>query len=83
MYLCRLKACLGAKVWSSMLAIYKRTNIMMKKKAYQKPTMKVVMLQQRCQILAGSVAANRSSYGAANSGVDSDELDTNGNWEWE
>lgn len=56
---------------------------MMKKKAYQKPTMKVVMLQQRCQILAGSVAAKRSSYGAANSGVDSNELDTNGNWEWE
>ncbi len=56
---------------------------MMKKKAYQKPTMRVVMLQQRCQILAGSVAAKRSSYGVANSGVDSNELDTNSNWEWE
>ena len=56
---------------------------MMKKKAYQKPTMRVVMLQQRCQILTGSVAAKRSSYGVANSGVDVSEVNsTTGEWEW-
>ena len=39
----------------------------MNTKVYQRPTMKVVQLQQRCHILAGSgVEANRSSYGAAN-----------------
>ena len=38
----------------------------MKRKDYEKPTMKVVKLQQQCQILAGSgVEANRSGYGAA------------------
>ena len=31
---------------------------MMKKKGYQKPTMKVVILQHHCHILAGSVEAS-------------------------
>jgi hypothetical protein len=55
----------------------------MKKTNYERPTMRVVQLEHRCQILAGSVKANRNSYGVANSAVDSQELDTNGNWEWE
>ena len=38
----------------------------MKRKDYQKPTMKVVLLQQRTHLLAGSVEANRNGYGAAN-----------------
>ena len=39
----------------------------MKRKNYERPMTKVVQLQQRCHILAGSgVEANRSSYGAAN-----------------
>ena len=37
----------------------------MNKKDYQKPTMKVVMLKQRCQILVGSVNATRNGYGDA------------------
>jgi len=38
----------------------------MKRKDYEKPTMKVVQLQHQCHILAGSgVEANRSGYGAA------------------
>ena len=38
----------------------------MKRKDYQKPTMRVVKLQQRSHILAGSnVRAMRSGYGAA------------------
>ena len=53
----------------------------MKKKEYQKPTMEVVILQQHCQILAGSVDASRSDYGTANSDVDSNEL-VNGDWAW-
>ena len=58
----------------------------MKRKEYLKPTMKVVKLQQQAPLLAGSgqVQANRSSYGMANYGVDSNEqLDSDGNWEWE
>ena len=42
---------------------------MMNKKDYQKPTMKVVKLEHKCQILAASdgnsVSANRSGYGTA------------------
>lgn len=38
----------------------------MKRKDYQKPTMQIVKLQQSQQILAGSVEAQRSSYGSAN-----------------
>ena len=37
----------------------------MRKKDYQKPTMKVVKLQHHCHILAGSVEASRSGYGTA------------------
>lgn len=39
----------------------------MKKTNYERPTMKVVQLKHRCQILAVSneVQAQRSSYGAA------------------
>lgn len=37
----------------------------MKRKDYQKPTMRVVELQQRTMLLAGSVEAQRSSYGIA------------------
>ena len=56
----------------------------MNKKDYQKPTMRIVMLQHQCQILTGSqgLGANRSSYGAANNGIDFNELDANGNWAW-
>ncbi len=38
----------------------------MKRKNYERPTMQVVKLEQTCQILAGSVEANRSGYGDAN-----------------
>ena len=37
----------------------------MKRKDYQKPTMTVVELRNRTQLLAGSVGAERSSYGRA------------------
>ena len=53
----------------------------MNKKDYEKPTMTVVELRNRTQLLAGSVQAMRSSYGTANQGVSSDELN-NGEWEW-
>ena len=57
----------------------------MNKKDYEKPTMTVVELRHRTQLLTGSVqskvSANRSSYGNANYGVDSSELN-DGEWEW-
>ena len=34
----------------------------MKQKDYQKPTMRIVKLQHKSQILAGSVQAKRSGY---------------------
>ena len=38
----------------------------MKRKDYQKPTMKVVKLEHYCDILAGSLGANRGdTYGTA------------------
>ncbi|WP_288280861.1 hypothetical protein [uncultured Prevotella sp.] len=39
----------------------------MKRKTYQKPTMKVVKLEHQCHILFGSdgVGASRCSYGTA------------------
>ena len=36
----------------------------MKKKPYEKPTMKVVLLQQQTHLLAGSGGGSRSPYGA-------------------
>ena len=40
------------------------------KKEYMKPTMQVVELQQKCQILAGSADAN-----GMNNGLQGDEVD--------
>jgi hypothetical protein len=37
----------------------------MNKKDYEKPTMTVVELRHRTQLLAGSVQATRNSYGEA------------------
>ena len=48
----------------------------MKRKDYQKPTMKVVLLKQQGHILAGSnVRAMRSGYGAAETDTWGDEGD--------
>ena len=52
------------------------------RKTYEKPTTTVVVMQHRTQLLTGSVQANRSGYGTANYGV-TDELDSDGSWEWE
>ena len=54
----------------------------MKPKDYQKPTTRVVELQQRTMLLAGSVVdATRDDYGNANSDVT--ETLTDGEWVWE
>ena len=53
----------------------------MNKKDYEKPTMTVVELRHRTQLLVGSVGAQRSSYGIANSEV-ATELNDAGEWEW-
>ena len=55
----------------------------MKRKNYQKPTMTVVELRHRTQLLTGSgVKGMRSSYGTANNDVSLDELNSDGEWEW-
>ena len=56
----------------------------MKKKEYQKPAMRVVLIQQHAHLLAGSgFGAGRGDYGVANYGVDSNELNNEtGEWEW-
>ena len=53
------------------------------RETHEKPTTTVVVMQHRTQLLTGSVQANRSGYGTANYGVDPDELDGDGSWEWE
>lgn len=56
----------------------------MNKKAYQKPTMRVVELRQKYQILTGSgsrLRTSRTNYGKANDGVTSD-INSDGEWEW-
>jgi hypothetical protein len=54
------------------------------RKTYEKPTMTVVVMQHRTQLLqASGVQSTRNSYGTANYGVNTDELDSDGNWKWE
>lgn len=51
----------------------------MKRKEYQKPTMKVIKLQQQGIICT---SATRQGYGTANSGVEESELE-DGVWNWD
>jgi hypothetical protein len=55
----------------------------MNKKDYEKPTMTVVELRNRTQLLTVSTGmeGRRNSYGEANNDV-SDELNEDGEWEW-
>ena len=55
----------------------------MKRKDYEKPAMRVVLIQQQAQLLAGSVEveASRNSYGTANDGL-TDGINSDGEWEW-
>jgi hypothetical protein len=42
-----------------------KTIVIMKKKTYEKPSMKVVLLKQRTMLLAGSLAGDRgTTYGS-------------------
>ena len=55
----------------------------MKRKDYQKPTMRVVKLQHRGILMVSGTKAMRSDYGEANSDVNQEsETITNGQWEW-
>ena len=51
------------------------------KKNYLKPAMTVVKIQQQGSICTTS--ANRKGYGTANDGVDSNELNSDGTWNWD
>lgn len=55
----------------------------MKRKYYTAPMTMVVVMQHTQMLMVSGPKANRSSYGTANEGVDSKELDSDGNWEWE
>ena len=55
----------------------------MKRKDYTAPTTMVVVMQHTQLLVASGTETNRSGYGTANYGVDSDELDSDGNWKWE
>jgi len=55
----------------------------MKRKDYTAPTTMVVVMQHTQMLMASRTEAKRSGYGTANDGVNKDELDSNGNWEWE
>ena len=56
----------------------------MKKKEYQKPAMRVVKIQHTGMLMTSGngVTSNRTNYGTANDGVNSNELDSDGNWSW-
>ncbi len=54
----------------------------MKRKDYTAPTTTVVVMQHTQLLVASGTETNRSGYGTANYGVDSDELDGDGSWEW-
>ena len=53
----------------------------MKRKDYERPTMRVVELQHMTQLLQTS--GTRNGYGSANTGIDPDDLDSDGNWSWD
>ena len=53
------------------------------RKTYEKPTTTVVVMQHTQMLMTSGTEANRSSYGTANDGVNTDELDGDGSWEWE
>ena len=59
----------------------------MKRSDYTIPTMKVVELKYRTELLIGSsksrVTAKRTGYGPANDGVANGELNSDGEWEWD
>ena len=53
----------------------------MKRKDYTAPTTTVVVMQHTQLLMASGTKANRSGYGTANDGV-TDELASDGSWEW-
>jgi hypothetical protein len=55
----------------------------MKRKDYTAPTTRVVVMQHTQMLMVSGTKAKRSSYGTANDGVNPDELDGDGSWEWE
>jgi len=57
----------------------------MKRKDYEKPAMRVVKIQHTGMLMTSGdgVTSKRSSYGTANDGVSSGELNNEtGEWEW-
>ena len=58
-------------------------NKTMKRKDYEKPAMRVVKIMHTGMLMTSGFGAGRSSYGSANNGVSSEELNNEtGEWEW-
>ena len=55
----------------------------MKRKDYEKPAMRVVKIQHTGMLMTSGFSAGRTNYGTANDGVNSNELDSDGNWSWD
>jgi uncharacterized protein YgiB involved in biofilm formation len=54
----------------------------MKRKDYTAPTTTVVVMQHTQMLMTSGTEANRNGYGTVNYGV-TDELASDGSWEWE
>lgn len=54
----------------------------MKKKEYQKPAMRVVKIQHTGMLMTSGFGVSRTNYGRANDGVISDDINSDGEWEW-
>lgn len=57
----------------------------MKRKDYEKPAMRVVKIMHTEMLMTSGkgVTSNRTNYGTANDGVNSNELNNEtGEWEW-
>ena len=54
----------------------------MSKKEYMKPAMQVVKILHTGILMTSGLNSSRSNYGSANSGVDPNEQNSEGQWEW-
>ena len=54
----------------------------MKRTVYEAPAAEAVAVKTERTILSAKVSSSRTPYGTANDGLDSSQLDGDGNWVW-
>ena len=54
----------------------------MKRTVYEAPVAEAVAVKTERTILSAKISSSRASYGKANDGMDSSQLDGEGNWAW-